>query len=112
SKLYEHVKYFYDVSAWLPRNAVVVNQKAFDSLDKDTQAAVLKVAASASERGWKTSEQRDGEYLKELSAKGMTVDTSNDTLKRELRIIGGRMTTEWLRTAGDDGKAIIDAYRK
>ncbi len=28
SKLHEHVKYFYDVNAWLPRNAVVVNQKA------------------------------------------------------------------------------------
>ena len=34
SKLYESVKFFYDVNAWLPRNAVVVNQKAFDALDK------------------------------------------------------------------------------
>jgi TRAP-type C4-dicarboxylate transport system permease small subunit len=31
SKLYEQTKYFYDVNAWLPRNAVVVNQKAFRS---------------------------------------------------------------------------------
>jgi TRAP-type C4-dicarboxylate transport system substrate-binding protein len=112
SKLYEHVKYFYDVNAWLPRNALVVNQKAFDALDKPTQAAVLKVAAAAQERGWKTSEQKDAEYLKELAAKGMTVDTKNDVLKRELKLIGGRMTGEWLRTAGDDGKAIIDTYRK
>ena len=27
SKLYEQVKYFYTVNAWLPRNATVVNQK-------------------------------------------------------------------------------------
>ena len=45
SKLYEQVKYFYDVNAWLPRNAVVVNQKAFDALDKPAQEAVLKAAA-------------------------------------------------------------------
>jgi TRAP-type C4-dicarboxylate transport system substrate-binding protein len=36
SKLYEQIKYFYTVNAWLPRNATVVNQKAFDSLDKPT----------------------------------------------------------------------------
>jgi TRAP-type C4-dicarboxylate transport system substrate-binding protein len=112
SKLHEHVKYFYDVNAWLPRNAVVVNQKAFDALDKPTQDAVLKVAAEAGARGWRISEQKDAEYLKELAAKGMTVDTSSEGLKRELKLIGGRMSTEWMKSAGDDGKAIIEAFRK
>lgn len=112
SKLYEHVKYFYDVNAWLPRNAVVVNQKAFDALDKATQEAVLKVAHEAGPRGWKISEQKDAEYLKELAAKGMTVDTTSDALKKELKLIGGRMSTEWMKSAGEDGKAIIEAFRK
>lgn len=111
SKLYEQAKYFYDVNAWLPRNAVVVNTKAFSALDANTQAAVLKAAASAESRGWKTSQTKDDEYLKELTAKGMKVDTTADKLKRELKGIGGVMATEWLRTAGDDGKAIIEAYR-
>jgi len=111
SKLYEYVKYFYDVNAWLPRNALVVNQKSFDSLDKTTQAAVIKVAAAAEARGWKTSDQKDEEYTKTLEAKGMTVDRGSETLKRELKIIGGRMTNDWLRTAGDEGKTLIDAYR-
>ena len=112
SKLYEQVKYFYDVNAWLPRNAVVVNQKAFDSLDKPTQEAVVKVAVDAGKRGWQISEQKDGEYMKELAAKGMTVDTASEGLKRELKVIGGRMTVEWLKTAGDEGKAVIDNFRK
>ena len=112
SKLHEHVKFFYDVNAWLPRNAVVVNQRAFDALDKPTQDAVLRVAAAAGERGWKVSDQKDDEYLKELAAKGMTVDRGSEGLKRELQAIGARMTEEWLRQAGDEGKAVIDAYRK
>ena len=112
SKLYEQVKYFYDVNAWLPRNAVVVSVKAFDALDKPSQAALLKVAASAGDRGWKTSEQKDGEYLAELVAKGMTVDRGSVNLKRELKAIGERMAGEWLKQAGDDGKAVLDAYRK
>lgn len=111
SKLYEHVKYFYDVNAWLPRNALVVNQKAFDGLDKSLQATVVKVAAAAQARGWKISDEKDGEYLKELQAKGMAVDRGSDVLKRELKIIGGRMTNDWLRSAGDEGKAVIDAYK-
>jgi len=112
SKLYEQVKYFYDVNAWLPRNAVVVNMKAFDALDKPAQAAVLKVAAAAGERGWKLSDQKDDEYLKELVAKGMTVDRGSAKLKAELKVVGERMSAEWLKQAGAEGQALLDAYRK
>jgi len=112
NKLYESVKYFYAVSAWLPKNAIVVNQKAFDALDKPTQAALLKAAAAAEERGWTTSERKDAEYMKELAAKGMKVAPPSDALRRDLRAIGTRMTAEWLASAGAEGQAIIDAYRK
>jgi TRAP-type C4-dicarboxylate transport system substrate-binding protein len=111
SKLYEHAKFFYDVNAWLPRNALVVSQKAFDALDKPTQAVVVKVAAAAEARGWKESDRLDDEYIKTLESKGMKVDRGSEALKRELKIIGGRMTGEWLRNAGDDGKAALEAYR-
>ena len=112
SKLYEHVKNFYDVNAWLPRNAVVVNQKAFDGLDKATQDALLNAAAAAEKLGWATSEQKDAEYLKELVARGMKVDLTSNALKAELKVLGERMTVEWLATAGPEGKATIDAYRR
>ncbi|WP_431097559.1 TRAP transporter substrate-binding protein [Polaromonas aquatica] len=112
SKLHEQVKYFYPVSAWLPRNATVVSQKAFDALDKPTQDALLKAAAAAEQRGWATSEKLDGEYMKELAAKGMTISAPSDSVKKELAAIGETMTAEWLKTAGPEGQAVIDAYRK
>ncbi|WP_137890953.1 TRAP transporter substrate-binding protein [Ramlibacter sp. 2FC] len=112
SKLYEQAKYFYDVNAWLPRNAVVVNQKAFDALDKPTQEAVLRQAAAAEQRGWRISEEKDGEYVKTLASKGMKVDPTSETLKQELKAIGARMTEDWLKLAGADGKAIVDAYHR
>lgn len=112
SKLHEQVKYFYGVAAWLPRNIVVVNQRAYDALDAATRAAVDKAAAAAGERGWATSEQKDGEYLKALEAAGMTVDRDATALKRELAAIGEKMTAEWLEKAGPEGKAMIDAYRR
>ena len=112
SKLYESVKYFYAVAAWLPRNAVVVNQKAFDSLDKPAQEAVLQQAAAAEQRGWKASEQKDGEYLRELAAKGMKIDPAAEGLKKELKSIGDQMTADWVKVAGADGKAVIDAFNR
>ena len=111
AKLYEHVKYWYDTQAWLPKNALLVNKKAFDALDKPTQDAVMKAAASAEQRGWVTSERLDGEFVKELAAKGMTISTPSESLKKELSAIGDAMTADWVKTAGPEGQAVIDAYR-
>ena len=112
NKLYESVKYFYGVNAWLPKNAVVVSQKAFDALDKPVQDLVMKSASAAEQRGWATSEQKNNEYLKELAAKGMKVAAPSEALTRELRKIGATMTAEWLKQAGLDGQAIVDAFQK
>ena len=111
-KLYEQVKYFYPVNGWLPRNVTAVSQKAFDALDKATQDAVLKAAADAEARGWKASEQVDTDSIKILKDNGVTVAPPSDSVKAALQKIGDTMTDEWLASAGADGKAIIDAYRK
>jgi TRAP-type C4-dicarboxylate transport system substrate-binding protein len=112
NKLYEQTKYFYAVNAWLPRNATIVSQKAFDALDKPTQDAVLKAAAAAEVRGWKVSDQKDEEFIKELAAKGVKVGAPAEALQRELRVIGTAMTADWIKAAGADGQAIVDAYNK
>ncbi len=112
NKLFEQTKFFYPVNAWLPRNATVVSQKAFDALDKTTQDALLKAAATAESRGWAVSEQKDGEFVKELAAKGMKVAPPSDALRKELMAIGETMTADWLKTAGVEGKAVVDAFNK
>ena len=112
NKLFEQTKFFYPVNAWLPRNATVVSQKAFDALDKTTQEALLKAASTAESRGWAVSEQKDSEFVKELAAKGMKVAAPSDALRKELMAIGESMTADWLKTAGADGKAVVDAFNK
>ncbi len=111
-KLHEQVKYFYPVNAWLPRNATVVNLKAFEALDKATQEVILKAASTAESRGWAMSEQKDKEYMQELAAKGMKIAPVPQAVNRDLRGVGETMTAEWLKTAGADGKQIIDAFQK
>ncbi len=111
SKTYEHIRNFYDTQAWLPKNAVIVNQKAFDALDKPTQTALLKAAADAEVRGWKVSEEKNGWYVAQLKGKGMTIVAPGEQLNADLRRVGNYMLAEWLRKAGPDGRKVIDAYR-
>jgi TRAP-type C4-dicarboxylate transport system substrate-binding protein len=111
SKTYEHIKNWYDTQAWLPKNAVIVNLKAFEALDKPTQAAVLKAAAEAETRGWKASEEKNLWYVEQLKSKGMTIHKPSEQLMADMRKVGNFMLAEWQRKAGPDGKKIIDAYR-
>jgi TRAP-type C4-dicarboxylate transport system substrate-binding protein len=111
SKTYEHLKYFYNTQAWLPKNAVLVNAKAFDALDKPTQAAILKAAAEAETRGWKLSEEKNGWYVEQLKAKGMSIEKPSEQLTADLRRVGNYMLAEWQRKAGDDGRKLIEIYR-
>jgi TRAP-type transport system periplasmic protein len=111
SKTYEHLKYFYDTQAWLPKNAVIVNLKAFEALDKPTQATVLKAAAEAEARGWKLSEEKNAWYIEQLKAKGMAIEKPSDALTADLRRVGNYMLAEWQRKSGDDGRKVIEAYR-
>jgi TRAP-type C4-dicarboxylate transport system substrate-binding protein len=112
TKVYETVKNFYDTQAWLPKNVVIVSQKAFDALDKSTQAAMLKAAAAAETRGWKTSEEKTNWYLDQLRKNGMNVAAPSPTLKADMRKVGETLLADWLKKAGAEGKTVVDAYRK
>ena len=112
SKLYEHVKYWYDTQAWLPKNLVIVNKAAFNALDKPTQDALLKAGAEAEKRGWATSRKANGETLEKLKANGMQILPPPPALKADMKKIGDTLLKEWLDKAGPEGQQLVDAYRK
>jgi TRAP-type C4-dicarboxylate transport system substrate-binding protein len=112
SKAWETVSHFYDVQGWQPRNVVIANKAAFGGLDKSAQDALIKVAAAAEERVWKSSEAKSEWYLDQLKAKGMKVEKPSAALMSGLKKIGEQLTADWIAKAGPDGKAIVDAYRK
>jgi TRAP-type transport system periplasmic protein len=112
TKTYEHIKYWYDTQAWLPKNAVLVNKKAFEALDKPTQDAVMKAGAEAEKRGWKISEEKNDWYKKALTEKGMKIVEPSAKLVQDFRQVGKIMLEDWTKKAGPEGKAILDAYNK
>ena len=112
TKTYEHIKYFYDTQAWLPKNAVLVNRAAFDALDKPTQAALQKAAADAEARGWALSQQKNTEYLDLLKKNGMNIVQPSPQLKSDMKKVGETMLQEWLQKAGPEGQMVVDAFKK
>jgi TRAP-type C4-dicarboxylate transport system substrate-binding protein len=112
SKLFEHLKFYYDTQAWLPKNAVIVNKAAFDALDAPTRAAVTKAAADAEARGWAASRKVNVDTLERLKVNGMQVLPPSPQLKADMAKVGETMLKEWVDRAGADGKALLDAYRK
>ena len=112
TKTYEYIKNFYDTQAWLPKNAVMINKKAFDALDKPTQDAVLKAGADAEKRGWALSKTKNLEYLDLLKKNGMTIHPPSAALKSDMQKVGETMQKEYVEKAGPEGQAVIDAYRK
>jgi TRAP-type transport system periplasmic protein len=112
SRIYEHIKNFYDVQAWLPKNAVLVNAKAFQALDKPQQEAVLKAAAAAEERGWRLSQEKNEAAKKLLAEKGMKVHQPSSKLVSDMKQLGWTMLQEWQKKAGPEGESIVQAYLK
>ena len=112
SKVWETLTHFYDTQAWIPKNYTIVNKAAFDALDKPTQEAIVKAAATAEARGWKAWQDKSGWYLDQLKAKGMKVQAPSDALATGFKKVGEQLTQDWLKKAGADGQAIVDAYKK
>jgi TRAP-type C4-dicarboxylate transport system substrate-binding protein len=112
AKLHEHVKYWYDTQAWLPKNAVIVNKAAFDALDAATKAAVTKAAADAETRGWAASKKANTETLDKLKGAGMQILPPSAALKADMKKVGDTMLKEWLDKAGPEGKQLVDAFQK
>ncbi|AVO37439.1 TRAP transporter substrate-binding protein [Pukyongiella litopenaei] len=109
-KLWEHVSYYYDVKAWLPRNMVIVNGKAWAGLDDATREAINTAAANAEEKCWAKAEELDGWYVEQFTANDMTVGTLPPEVQAAFEQVGAEIKAQWAERAGEKGQAVLDAY--
>jgi TRAP-type C4-dicarboxylate transport system substrate-binding protein len=99
--------------AWLPKNAVIVNTKSFDSLDGASQKAVLDAAALAEQRGWKVSEEKTQWFVEQLRSKGMEISPPSARLTEDMAKIGAQLQVEWterMKKSNADGEGILNAF--
>lgn len=111
TKTYEYIKKFYDTQAWLPKNAVIINKKAFDALSDGNKKALLQAGEDAEKRGWALSKEKTQWYLDNLAKNGMEIIKPTPELMSGLDKVGDTMLTEWIQKAGPDGQKVIDTFR-
>ena len=111
TKAWEYVKNYYNTSAFHPKNAVVVNSRAFARLSAADQAAIVRLASTAETRGWAMSKVRTFEANELLAKNGMTLHEPDAAMKAAYTKIGAQILDEWLKKSGAEGQSIIKAYR-
>jgi len=107
---WDSTSHFTYAGAIFTKNAVVVNEAMFQSLDRDTRDAVLAAAEEAELRAWEMSAATTQEQIGILEENGMmTTDAPQSVIERMIEI-GDTMTTTWREEASPEAEAILDRY--
>jgi TRAP-type transport system periplasmic protein len=110
NKVWGHVKYYYEVNAWFPKNIVFVNAKAMAALPPTARDAVVRASADAELRGWAASEQAASSSVEELRRNGVKVERMPREFVVEIKRLGERFSLEWLRQVGQEANDIFIPY--
>jgi len=110
NKVFGQVKYFYEINAWFPKNAVFANTKALDELEPPAREALLHSASAAERRGWETSEKVAAESVDDLRRNGMKIERVPREFGTDLKRLGERFSLEWVRQVGTETNDIFIPY--
>ncbi len=110
NRVWDRVKFYYDIKAWFPKNIVLASQAAMEALAPRQREVVLEAARQAEPRGWAACEVAARDSLDELRRQGMRVELPAPQLRRDLRRLGERFSLEWLQDVGPEANAIFIPY--
>ena len=111
SQSWDYLSHFYDIRAFVPKNMVIVNQKAFDKLPAEVKDAVMEAARLAEARGWEMSEATTDQAIKTMAEHGIHILQAPAALETALGPIAATMLDDWKAAAGDEAQTVLQAYQ-
>jgi TRAP-type C4-dicarboxylate transport system substrate-binding protein len=111
STAWDFVTHYTPINAWVPKNIVVVNERAFRRLPEDVQAAVLAAAEAAEARGWEMSAAEADAQTAVLADNGMIIVEPSAELTAGLQEIGAQMLANWQANASEAALSILTTYQ-
>lgn len=112
STAWDFVTHYTPINAWVPKNIVVVNMRAFQRLPEDVQTAVLQAAATAETRGWEMSAAEADAKTAVMADNGMIIVEPSDALTAGLQEIGAKMLNNWEASASDAALSILTSFKE
>ena len=110
SRVWDHVRYYYEINARYPKIIVLVNLKRFNALPPEIRAIVMRADDIAEKRGWAASELAAPESTETLRRNGVKINPTPLGLERELQCIGERFSSEWVKAVGAAALEIFIPY--
>ena len=110
NQVWDHVKYYYEINAWFPKNVVFASTKALDALQPGQRQALMRAADAAEARGWAASEAAATQSVDELRRKGVKVERVPRDFAVDLKRMGERFSLEWIRQVGPQANDIFIPY--
>jgi TRAP-type transport system periplasmic protein len=107
NKVWSHIKYYYEINAWFPKNIVFVNAAVFNALPSELQKEVMTAADVAQTRGWAMSQVANIDATNDLRANGIKVDRIPRDLENKLKRLGEKFSREWVRSVGNEANTIF-----
>ncbi|SDY12599.1 TRAP transporter substrate-binding protein [Citreimonas salinaria] len=111
SKAWDFVSHYTPINAWVPKNIVVVNERAFRRLPQDVQDAVMQAADEAEARGWEMSKEEAETKTQEMADNGMTIVEPSEELTEGLQEIGGQMLENLRQDASEEALTVLEEYQ-
>jgi TRAP-type C4-dicarboxylate transport system substrate-binding protein len=112
STAWDFVSHYTPINAWVPKNIVVVNERAFRRLPEEVQADVMAAAETAQARGWEMSMAEADMQTAVLAENGITVYEPSAELTAGLQAIGAEMLENWRAGASEAALSVLAAYQE
>jgi len=112
TQAWDYARVFTPLGFSMTKNAVIVSRRALEALPADLQAQIQAAARRAEERGYALSEEAQRSTERTLAERGMQVIPPSEELLAGLRRISTQMQQEWIERAGEDGRRLLEAYRR
>jgi len=102
--------YYYDLQAWMPKNMIYVNERAFKRLSPKAQQALIDAGKAAETRGWQMSQDVFNNTTNVIKEK-MQYRQASAELSKALAQIGDVMSVSWAEAVGPDAEKILAPLR-
>jgi TRAP-type C4-dicarboxylate transport system substrate-binding protein len=109
---WDYARVFTPLGFTMTKNAVMVSRRAMEALPPALQQEVRAAAARAEVRGYEISAEAQRSTEATLGQRGMQVVPPTAEFLAGLRRVSSQMTDEWVARAGEDGKKLVEDYRK
>ncbi len=111
-QLWTEARYFLAIGYAMPLSFTTVSAAAYERLPPEQRLAVDEAAAELDADQWRGLLDRIEQTYKAMRLHGVEITEPDAGMAAELALASAHVTEEWLRRAGPEADAVLNAYRK